>query len=115
MIDGSSRSLAIIVRAALLLPVLTVVAGADLRNYRTWRERVARWRRDGIEPPPEYRVDNRRWRIRLAGLAVAAAGFVTLTIYLFARDGSELGVIGPLYAVTMVGAGIWGLLRAWVR
>ena len=115
MPDDSSQALAIALRAALIIPAALAAVGADLTKYRAWRERCVRWRREGQQPPPEYVLDNRLWRLRLAAVALGAVSFVPLTIYLFTTSAFDPWVIWPLYALTMIGCGIWGFLRERVR
>ena len=115
MVDDSSQVLGIAVRAALIIPAALAAAGADLTKYRAWRERRARWRREGQQPSPEYVRDNRLWQLRLTALIVGAVSFIPLAIYLFTATGSDPLVIWSLYTLSMIGFGVWGFLKARVR
>ncbi len=115
MVDDSSQALGIAVRAALIIPAALAAAGVDLTKYRAWRERRAHWRREGRPPPPEYARDNRLWQLRLTALIVGVLSFIPLTTYLFTTSGSDPRVIWSLYALSMIGCGVWGFLRARVR
>ena len=109
---------------ALWTTLLTVVALAvavfrlqrDGQRFVAWREHEARRRSDGRGVSDAEAHHNRVWTIRLVALAAAAGAFVILVLLLFATTAlTHPWVMWPLYIVMILGAAVWGILRAEVR
>ena len=106
---------ALLLRAVLVVPPALALAATDRTKFRGWRQRCAKWRREGVEPPPEYRRDNRLWRWRIVGLAAMTAGFAAIVILLSMAGFPPAWMLLTSYVVALAGASVWGVLGALVR
>ena len=111
----SDMRIAILAASAVLALAWTwSVTGLDRVKYRAWRERMAQWRASGQTPPPEYQIDNRRWRVRLGGLALGIVSLIAATIFLIGAQPSSLLLL-LLYGASLLGVLTWSLLGEHVR
>jgi hypothetical protein len=89
----------------------------DITKFRGWRARVRRRKARAQEPPAAYRRDNALWRLRVAGLVAGFTAVATLGYALFfVADGESRGLLlMPSVIISLLGAGIWGVLADRVR